>query len=123
MSTDDHNAGQQRQFYRAEVDFSVTLRVAGEDSSESARAHDLSGGGMRVSMERHLDRGQPVELRFHLPGGTSEVGVRGLVVLSFYEGSTAHYHHGVAFTSIGQADREAIVHYIHDVQRRSLKGH
>lgn len=123
MSTDDRGSAQQRQFYRAPVDFAVSAIIVGETEAQTARAHDLSGAGIRISMPRSLDRGQAVELRFHLPHAKNEVMARGLVVLSFFEGSSDTYHHGIAFTQIGQADQEAIVHYIHDVQRRSLKGH
>lgn len=119
MKSDESGAAaQQRQFYRAPVDFPVNAII--EVETESARAHDLSGAGIRISMERMLDRGQALELRFHLSGGTSELRAHGIVVLSFFEGSTQLYHHGIAFTRIGAGDREAIVHYIHDVQRRSL---
>lgn len=72
-------------------------------------------------MERPLDRGTPLELRFRLPHGKTEIVAHGYVVLSFFEGSSNHYHHGVAFTRIGAGDREAIVHHIHDIQRRDLK--
>lgn len=119
MSSEQGGA-QQRQFYRAAVDFAVRVLVAEEEAAVPARAHDLSGAGIRISMERELDRGTPLELRFHLPHGKTEIVAHGTVVLSFFEGSSNHYHHGVAFTRIGAADREAIVHYIHDVQRRSL---
>ena len=74
-------------------------------------------------MEQNLERGKAIEVRFRLPSGKSEVVARGVVALSFFEGSTNHYHHGVAFTKIGAADQDAIVHYIHELQRRALKGH
>ncbi|GAC1651969.1 MAG: hypothetical protein NVS9B12_00880 [Vulcanimicrobiaceae bacterium] len=121
VSSDDRGAAQQRQFYRAPVDFPASLHLAGGEPA-IARAQDLSGAGIRISTEGTLDRGQTVELRFRLPGGTAELTAHGFVVLSFFEGASQRYHHGIAFTRISAGDREAIVHYIHDVQRRTLKS-
>ena len=122
MSSQDDETAQQRQFYRATVDFPVRVSL-GADAHDDATVHDLSGGGLRLSTPASYERGQSVELRFFLPQHTRELVVRGRVVLSYFAGSEQRYHHGIAFTSIGAQDREAIVHYIHDVQRRELKGH
>ena len=122
MSSEDDATAQQRQFYRAAVEFPVRV-IFGGDQHDEAIVHDLSGGGLRLSTPVSYERGQNVELRFALPHRTRELVVRGRVVLSFFQGSEQRYHHGIAFTSIGVEDREAIVHYIHDVQRRELKGH
>lgn len=119
MSSGD-NAAQQRQYYRAAVDFPAAVTIGEEDAEVRSRAHDLSGAGIRISNERELDRGTPLALHFRLPGGTSDIVAHGYVVLSFFEGSSGHWHHGVAFTRIGQGDREAIVHFLHELQRRSL---
>lgn len=120
MSEGSGAPAQQRQFFRAHVDFPVTTIIEGE--TVSARAHDLSGAGIRISTERMLDNGRAVEMRFHLPSGKSELRAHGVVVLSFFEGSTQRYHHGIAFTHIGAADREAIVHHVHDVQRHTPRS-
>lgn len=117
--TSGEDPAQQRQFYRAPVAFPVRVRIGEDDADTISDAHDLSGAGIRISMDRELDRGTPLEMRFHLPKATSEVVVHGYVVLSFFEGSSNRYHHGIAFSRIGAADRDAIVHHIHDVQRRA----
>jgi c-di-GMP-binding flagellar brake protein YcgR len=109
----------QRQFYRAPVAFPVSARIGEEDADVSSDAHDLSGAGIRISMERELDRGTPLEMRFHLPQGTSEIVAHGYVVLSFFEGASNRYHHGIAFSRIASGDREAIVNHIHEIQRRT----
>lgn len=122
MSTEERGPAQQRQFYRAPVDFPVTANLEGSDDPLAAHAHDLSGAGIRISMDGNLDRGQPLQVKFRLPSGMPEIKAFGLVVLSYFEGSSGRYFHGIAFTRISVGDREAIVHYIHEVQTRSLKS-
>ena len=122
MSSDDRAKAQQRQYYRAPVDFALTATLNDPHETIASHAHDLSGGGIRISMERNLDRGQVVELHLRLPSGTPEIRAYGQVVLSYFEGSSQRYHHGVVFTRISATDQEAIVHYIHEVQRRALKN-
>lgn len=109
----------QRQFYRAPVAFPLSARIGEEDADIACTAKDLSGAGIRIAMERELDRGTPLEMRFHLPGGSGEIIAHGYVVLSFFEGSSNQYHHGIAFSRIASGDREAIVNHIHDVQRQA----
>jgi len=127
VSTEKSGKAQQREFYRAAVDFPASVFTGEDDRKEqgpiAGRAHDLSGAGIRISINRSLARGQMLEVRFRIPTGKSEVVARGVVALSFFEGSSNQYHHGIAFTKISAADQDAIVHYIHELQRRELKGH
>ncbi len=97
------------------------MLIAGNGDEVQARAHDLSGAGIRIGTKSTLDRGQAVELRFRLPDGSAELHAHGSIVLSFFEGASGMFQHGIAFTRISAADREAIVHYIHEVQRRLPK--
>ncbi|MBV8245299.1 MAG: PilZ domain-containing protein [Candidatus Eremiobacteraeota bacterium] len=110
----------QRQFYRAPVDFPVTLESAGLEPL-AARAVDLSGGGIRVAASEQIPSGETVTLRFRLPNTVGEMMVRGRAVLSFYEAKSVLYQHGIAFTQVASIDREAIVRFIHELQRRSLR--
>ncbi|MFN2528498.1 MAG: PilZ domain-containing protein [Candidatus Baltobacteraceae bacterium] len=119
---DERSPAQQRQYYRAPVDFAVAATRADDDAVLASRAHDLSGAGMRLSMDRDLSKGQVLELHFRLPTGAPEIKAFGLIVLSYFEGSSGRYYHGIAFTRISASDQEAIVHYIHEVQQRSLKN-
>lgn len=117
MSSGDDPA-RQRQFYRAPVAFPVRARIGEDIADVACTAQDLSGAGIRISMERELDRGTPLEMRFRLPGNSDEIIAHGYVVLSFFEGSSNHYHHGIAFSRMAAGDREAIVNHIHDLQRQ-----
>ncbi|MEO6914028.1 MAG: PilZ domain-containing protein [Candidatus Baltobacteraceae bacterium] len=120
MSTDD-NGAQQRRFYRASVNFPVTIAVTGEARIILGNAVDLSGGGVRVETRSDLAKGGQLTLRFKLSESSAEMAVRGHMVLSFYDGSKQQFAHGIAFTQISPADQEAIVHFIHELQRRGIK--
>jgi c-di-GMP-binding flagellar brake protein YcgR len=111
---------QQRRFFRAAVDFPVSVTVSGNDTAMEGSVVDLSGGGMRVITKNDLSAGQNITLRFTLPEGEREMMVRGRVVLSFFDASRQQYAHGVAFTQIAAPDQSEIVEFIHELQQRAL---
>jgi c-di-GMP-binding flagellar brake protein YcgR len=110
---------QQRRFFRAAVEFPVTVTVSGNGEAIEGSAVDLSGGGMRVITTSDLSAGQNITLRFSLPEGEREMMVRGRVVLSFFDASRQQYAHGVAFTQIAAPDQSEIVEFIHELQQRA----
>jgi c-di-GMP-binding flagellar brake protein YcgR len=119
VSTEHAGSPQQRRFFRATVDFPVTVIVPGGELVMYGSAVDLSGGGVRVITHNDLNAGQNVTLRFTLPESGHEMMVRGRVVLSFYDAGKQKFAHGIAFTQIAAADQSAIVEYIHELQQRA----
>ena len=117
--SEQSGAPQQRRYFRAAVDFPVTVIVPGDELVMYGDAVDLSGGGVRVATKSDLNAGQTVTLRFMLPESEREIMIRGRVVLSFFDGSKQLFAHGVAFTQIAQNDQAAIVEYIHELQQRA----
>lgn len=63
---------------------------------------------MRVATPTDLPTGQPILLRFVLPGSEREMLIRARIVLSFYDASTASYAHGIAFTQYTTQDHDEI---------------
>lgn len=110
---------QQRRFFRAGVEFPITVIVPGGELVMYGSAVDLSGGGVRVITKTDLSAGQNVTLRFTLPESGHEMMVRGRVVLSFYDAGKQQFAHGIAFTQIAAVDQTAIVEYIHELQQRA----
>jgi hypothetical protein len=102
----------ERRFFRANVDFPVTLIVPGHELILTGSAHDLSRGGMRVSTSTDLPAGQPIMLRFVLPKGERELLVRGKIVLSFFDASKKSYAHGIAFTQYTTQDHDQIASFV-----------
>ena len=119
MAFEHSGAPQQRRFFRASVDFPVTVIVPGGELVMYGNAVDLSGGGLRVVTKNDLSAGQNVTLRFTLPEGEHEMMVRARVVLSFFDAGKQQFAHGVAFTQIAAADQSSIVEYIHGLQQRA----
>jgi c-di-GMP-binding flagellar brake protein YcgR len=119
VTTQQSGSPQQRRFFRAAVDFSVTVIVPGDELVMYGNAVDLSGGGVRVVTKNDLSAGQSVTLRFTLPDSGHEMMVRGRVVLSFFDAGKQQFAHGIAFTQIATADQSAIVEYIHELQQRA----
>lgn len=119
MTTEQSGSPQQRRFFRAPVDFPVTVIVPGAELVMYGSAVDLSGGGLRVITKNDLSAGLNVTMRFTLPDSGHEMMVRGRVVLSFFDAGKQQFAHGVAFTQIAAADQSAIVEYIHELQQRA----
>lgn len=119
VSTEQPRAPQQRRFFRASVDFPVTVIVPGGELVMYGSAVDLSGGGLRVLTKNDLAAGQTVTLRFNLPEYEREIMARGRAVLSFFDASRQQFAHGVAFTQIAPPDQAAIAEYIHRLQQRA----
>jgi c-di-GMP-binding flagellar brake protein YcgR len=106
----------QRRFYRASVDFPVTLIVPGYELILIGKALDLSRGGMRVATSTDLPPGQPIVLRFSLPKDDRELLVRARIVLSFYDGTAKTYAHGIAFTQYTTVDQELITKFVEEAE-------
>lgn len=115
MSTRD-NRSHERRFVRTAVNFPVTIIVPGGELVLNGTSVDLSRGGMRVATSTDLPAGQPIVLRFTLPGGDREMLVRAKIVLTFYEAASKSYAHGVAFTQYTSGDHEKIGAYVASLQ-------
>ncbi|MDQ2865434.1 MAG: PilZ domain-containing protein [Candidatus Eremiobacteraeota bacterium] len=120
MST-QQNRPNERRYQRTSVDFPTTIIVPGHELILSGRARDMSRGGMRVATPTDLPAGQPVLLRFVLPGGEREMLIRARIVLSFYEASTASYAHGIAFTQYSTRDHDDISAWVEGTKEPQLE--
>ena len=110
-----------RQFVRVAVTLPVEFSVEGEPKPHDGSVFDLGAGGMRLVASYDLPARSNVGLKFHLPGTERTVQARGRVVLSFFARNEQKFHHGIAFTSIEQGDRTAILGFVesNDAQRRA----
>jgi hypothetical protein len=106
----------ERKDQRIVADFPTTVILPGLELIVIGNALDLSLGGMRIATPTDLPSGQPIVLRFTLPGQERELIVRARIVLSFYDAGTRHFAHGVAFTQYAAQDQEAIVRFIEEAR-------
>lgn len=111
MSTQEDRS-HERRFFRAAVDFPVTIIVPGHELVLNGTAVDLSRGGMRVTTTTDLPAGQPIVLRFTLPASDREMLVRAKIALTFYDNTSKRYVHGVAFTQYTSSDHEKIAAFV-----------
>jgi len=106
------NRSHERRYFRANVDFPVTIIVPGDELVLSGQAVDLSRGGMRITTMTDLPAGQPIVVRFSLDPNTREILVRAKIALTFYDAASKCYAHGIAFTQYSTQDHEAIASFI-----------
>lgn len=106
---------QRRRFWRASATMAVSYLTVGETHWRRARAIDLSAGGVRIWSAQEHAPGVQLTLTFRLPQTRRVVLARGRIVMSFFDGKTNEYSHGVAFTQIAHGDQEAIAAFVNDI--------
>jgi len=146
-----HITEQQRQSYRASVEFPVVYTAEGRPGSRTALANDLSAGGLRLVGDEDFPYETMIELRFTLPnelihsvqvekeivqttarGKTKkkimvppdpfhEMTVRAKVVIAFLNVRRRKFAHGVQFVDIDERTQEEIQRFIHVWQIRLIR--
>lgn len=116
-ATEPQRSPLQRRFPRVRVDIPIVYSMVGDNVWQNARITDLSGGGLRISAAADLVPGAQITLGFNLPQGEQKVLTAGRIVMSFFDGPTQQYSHGVAYTRMSHADQEAIVKHVNDALR------
>jgi len=120
---------QRRSYFRLNCFIEVRYRIVstdeemGEDSQfRTTMASDLSGGGVRLLLDEKLEPGTLVECELQNVQ-TGDVWFRGVVVRFEDTGNTGRYKYtaGVAYIDIDENDREAVIRYIFNEQRRLIK--
>jgi c-di-GMP-binding flagellar brake protein YcgR len=112
----------ERRYFRAAVDFPVTIIVPGHELILGGAALDISRGGMRVATSTDLPAGQSIMLRFTLPQTTREMLVHAKIVLSFYDAGKTTYAHGIAFTQYTPGDQDRIAAFIAGAESGQAKA-
>ncbi len=112
----------QRRFLRAAVDLAARYVVGSETSERDGSVRDLGGGGLRLSSADDLAPGTGVTVRFSLPADGTDVTVAGRIVMSFLNGTTKRFEHGIAFTQIEAGRQAAVVAYIQELSPGAEPG-
>lgn len=146
-----HITEQQRQSYRASVEFPVVYTADGRTGTRTAVANDLSAGGLRLVGDEDFPDETMIELRFTLPndmihsvqvekeivettarGKTKkkvmvppemfhEMVIRAKVVIAFLNVRRRKFAHGVQFVDIDERTQEEIQRFIHVWQIRLIR--
>ncbi|MDQ2816818.1 MAG: PilZ domain-containing protein [Candidatus Eremiobacteraeota bacterium] len=109
---------QRRQYVRVGVTFPVDFTMEDDASAHSGSVLDLGAGGMRLVSSYDLPARSIIGLTFTLPGTDRAMGLRGVVVLSFFSRTEEKFHHGIAFTSMDAQSKQAIVEFVEEAAAR-----
>ncbi|NLD51073.1 MAG: flagellar brake protein [Clostridiaceae bacterium] len=120
---------QRRGFFRFDCMLPVNYRVIGymkggasEEYTKSITA-DLSGGGLCIKLKEGIEKESLIECQLFL-NQDARIQFTGRVVrLTKYEGKKGDYTHeiGVLFEQIDTKDREKIISFIFEQQRKLIK--
>jgi hypothetical protein len=105
---------QRRRFVRVRVSRPVRIARESDGAVSHTFALDLSGGGLLLSGPDQLRPGEHVSFRLRLEAGEAPIEGYARVVRRVGSG-----HPAVTFYSIKPADRERLVHFIFDCERRA----
>jgi c-di-GMP-binding flagellar brake protein YcgR len=122
---------QRRQFFRFEYGVPVRYRVVNqfpeagdiqEQPMKDAVTRDLSGGGICIKLEEEVKLREIIECEVSL-GEKKKISFIGKVVRSSRRNNDLKYGYeiGVIFQKIGNTDREAVIGFIFEVQRKLRK--
>ena len=119
----------QRQSYRAAIEFPVVYVVEGRPGARAARVNDLSVGGVRMVGDEDVARSTIIDVRFTLPSaavGRAQapfvpLSVSGAVVVAFYNLRLQRFVHGVRFVDVPPRTQDEIQRFIHLYQLQALR--
>lgn len=118
---------QRRNYFRLKVTLPIYIRELKEDPDQDpgpwlkAYTLNLSGGGARISSNEKLDKGALLECRLEL--NEEEVILNGKVVRSqlVEDDPIVRYEIGLSFIDIAESDRDSIIKFIFQEQRKLRK--
>ncbi|HEV7180197.1 MAG TPA: PilZ domain-containing protein, partial [Candidatus Baltobacteraceae bacterium] len=99
--------GLTRASVRVAADFEVHYRI-GDDPERTARAENISTGGILMTTGDALPVGSSLELRFTLPGAANDLTVNARIVA--HQQTSPNYN--LAFHSVAEPVREAIARFV-----------
>ncbi len=105
---------QRRRFVRVRVSRPVRVSRAADGTVSHTFALDLSGGGLLLAGPDRLKAGEHVSFTLRLEAGTEPIEGYARVVRVAGSGNPA-----LTFDSIKPADRERLIHFIFDCERRA----
>jgi hypothetical protein len=105
---------QRREFIRADHVTQVNLFKVDDDDAiaEAGWSINISGGGLLVRGFQHIDVGDRLHVDMMLEPGGRRIVAAGRVVRATGEG-----HHGIQFTDVADADRDALVEFAYLIER------
>ena len=146
-----NDSAQKRSAFRMPVEFDVAYTLHGRRGRRTAKANDLSAGGLRLLCDEDFLRGALLDLEFTLPDdflenmtvekevyeqspfglrpetvkvkppGFAAVTTGGKVLISFFHVGARKFAHGLAFSEIDPRTQEELQRFIHLWQLNYLR--
>jgi c-di-GMP-binding flagellar brake protein YcgR len=119
---------QRRENVRIPITLSVIYILKGEDKVYQAYTRDISGGGTKLILSEPLRMRDIIQLRITLPSPETSISTEGEVVwVEIVENLVDNKikrtpYAGVRFINMDDKEKERLVRFIFDYQRRLLKN-
>lgn len=108
---------QRREYYRLQMVKDVKYKRGDEESYRSGILKDLSGGGLRMVADLELEIGDVIDIL--LPLGGKELNLKGKVIRC--NRVEKGFDLGVCFINIKGSEREQIIKFIFESQRKRIR--
>lgn len=114
---------QRRQFYRLDCILTFLYKYDEEEEWKKGTILDISGGGLRFTSHKMLEESNPIICNIKLDCmDNNDITMEGSVVSSnILDFDTNNYEHRIEFNDITKEQREVIIKYIFDEQRKRRK--
>lgn len=116
------NRIQRRDYFRLELDGIVELQQEKKDGSvnkKEVKLVDISGGGLQIKTKFNLEAGNKIKISFKKLLKLDNL-IKGKIVRKSKEDFEV-YKYGIEFIDISDSDREKIIQWIFNLQRKLRK--
>ncbi|GMQ62771.1 flagellar brake protein [Vallitalea maricola] len=115
---------QRRQYFRLECILSILFADINEDTWSEGLIVDISGGGLRFTSKMKMDAGSTLKCKLNLNSNNKAdtIELKGNVILSdIVDFETMKYETRIMFDDISNEDREKIIKFIFEEERKRRK--
>ncbi|QUH31460.1 flagellar brake protein [Vallitalea guaymasensis] len=115
---------QRRQYFRLECILSILFADINEDTWSEGLIVDISGGGLRFTSKKKMEAGSTLKCKLNLNSKSKvdTIELKGNVILSdIVDFETMKYETRIMFDDISNEDREKIIKFIFEEERKRRK--
>ncbi|WP_113675198.1 flagellar brake protein [Vallitalea guaymasensis] len=115
---------QRRQYFRLECILSILFADINEDTWSEGLIVDISGGGLRFTSKKKMEAGSTLKCKLNLYSNSKvdTIELKGNVILSdIVDFETMKYETRIMFDDISNEDREKIIKFIFEEERKRRK--
>lgn len=116
---------ERREYVRSNGLVLVNYKIPDGHLEGKSSAYDVSGRGVRITVDKKIDAGKLVEMEIYLPGNSQPILAKGEVVWSHkcqekadirLESKKEYFYVGIKFSVMDENSKDRIIDY---VQRKS----